>query len=687
MLLRNKLQQLTSFDTEQRAMIAKKPIFGERHGTGSSRNSHSTHPRDALAPYAFPISYFVLPRETNSGSGHIDSCYSYINHRAQKLLLEPSALFYKEKVVRSIVWAMRVSPIAKPRHNNLDDGGSFSLLATSLRHQTTEFFNNSTLHGVRYIAEKDRPFCEKFMWFSFTAVGAVATCIIIVSLWEKFQTNPTITGLDTDFHNWDVPFPAVTICDMEPVDEELIQEYIEKTWGSSAPTDAASMLRWLTTLSYHSIAEHVHKFINDQDLMDEKRIPNTKDAVFSIVSHCESLFYDCEWKGESEECCDVMVPVFTEMGFCYAFNSKHAERAWPWQSQSQSEQFNEAFIHETDAKWSFVYNSYRNETVMDVSMKKDTDLKIGPTVRNVTAQSVHGGGLCRVCLTYRQKRESNGNDGVMTVYIHSTEEMAGLELSPQHSWDRRVEKVAFSVKHTYTTEDARQLSVRQRRCVFPDEHRLETSPYYTYSACMRQCRMRLSRSFCDCVPHFYPPIEGYRQCMLRELACIARHVQAITDVTRCDCELGCTHTVYEVEKLTEFDATKTAGGGLPTSLETEFVSWPMVRYKREVLFGWVDLLVSFGGIAGLFLGFSLLSGVEMIYYFTLRAWCAAVRDADTLRRERAERRARPKPPHDLSLVPWWRRPPVPRSSRPLVVRERDRPPKYSPPPGYTVFLP
>lgn len=25
-------------------------------------------------------------------------------------------------------------------------------------------------------------------------------------------------------------------------------------------------------------------------------------------------------------------------------------------------------------------------------------------------------------------------------------------------------------------------------------------------------------------------------------------------------------------------------------METEFVSWPMVRYKREVLFGWVDLL-------------------------------------------------------------------------------------------------
>lgn len=48
-----------------------------------------------------------------------------------------------------------------PGKSQVSDGGGLSLLATSLRHQTTEFFNNSTLHGVRYIAEKERPFCEK----------------------------------------------------------------------------------------------------------------------------------------------------------------------------------------------------------------------------------------------------------------------------------------------------------------------------------------------------------------------------------------------------------------------------------------------------------------------------------------------------------------------------------------------
>lgn len=58
-----------------------------------------------------------------------------------------------------------------------------------------------------------------------------------------------------------------------------------------------------------------------------------------------------------------------------------------------------------------------------------------------------------------------------------------------------------------------------------------------------------------------------------------------------------------------------------TYVNIEYLTWPIIKYKREVLFGWVDLLVSFGGIAGLFLGFSLLSGVEVIYYFTLRAVC------------------------------------------------------------------
>jgi hypothetical protein len=35
------------------------------------------------------------------------------------------------------------------------------LLKTSWTYQTTEYFKKSTLHGMRYINEDGRPFCEK----------------------------------------------------------------------------------------------------------------------------------------------------------------------------------------------------------------------------------------------------------------------------------------------------------------------------------------------------------------------------------------------------------------------------------------------------------------------------------------------------------------------------------------------
>lgn len=104
------------------------------------------------------------------------------------------------------------------------------LFKTSLVYQTKEFFNNSTLHGVRYIAENGRPFGEKFMWFCFVLIGVIAALIIIFSLWEKFQTNPTITGLDTDFHNQQV-FPTVVVCPVDPYDEEKVVDYAYKTLG------------------------------------------------------------------------------------------------------------------------------------------------------------------------------------------------------------------------------------------------------------------------------------------------------------------------------------------------------------------------------------------------------------------------------------------------------------------------
>jgi Amiloride-sensitive sodium channel len=53
------------------------------------------------------------------------------------------------------------------------------------------------------------------------------------------------------------------------------------------------------------------------------------------------------------------------------------------------------------------------------------------------------------------------------------------------------------------------------------------------------------------------------------------------------------------------------------TLDFHYQSANLVKYRTDITFGWLDLMVSFGGIAGLFLGCSILSAVEIIYYLIL----------------------------------------------------------------------
>ncbi|KAK4875187.1 hypothetical protein RN001_011609 [Aquatica leii] len=460
------------------------------------------------------------------------------------------------------------------------------------------------------------------MWFCCVSIGAIATAVIIVSLWEKFQTNPTITGLDTDFHSWNLPFPAITVCQSEPSSKKNIEQFVKVKFPEVNDTkELEFFLEKLSLLSFPTLLDF-KKYTTSRYVSNKTDL---KKFIFEFLNPCEEIFKSCLWKSEDYDCCKGFYPVFTETGFCYSFNSRHYERKIPNKNE-ELPQFHMRYIKETDIKWSLKFEVVES------------------------------------------------NDSInFPVYIHNSDEIPGLDMQPQITWNFKVEKVAFSMKQTYTTDDTRQLSVKQRHCIFEDEVKLKIDHIYTYTACTRQCRMENSKKFCGCVPHFYSEIDTFRHCKITELSCIADHIKDIESIDRCSCHLGCFNTVYDVEKLIVHSTEDS--DEVNRELEAEFVSWPMVRYKREVLFGWVDLLVSFGGIAGLFLGFSLLSGVELIYYFTLRACCMVYREPKELEKQQRQDQIKRdalklRRNYDLSLVPYFIKPASPNNGRNVVAKKR-----------------
>lgn len=142
------------------------------------------------------------------------------------------------------------------------------------------------------------------------------------------------------------------------------------------------------------------------------------------------------------------------------------------------------------------------------------------------------------------------------VYLHSAEEVSGFDFRPQFLWEEGLTvDLLITMKQTYTTEDAKQLTIGQRKCIFQGEIDLNyhKSDIYSLSACMIQCRMQKANKLCKCIPPFYEPATGsYRQCTTSDFKCLSDNRNNITDIREClHCELSCMNTVYESEKITK----------------------------------------------------------------------------------------------------------------------------------------
>merc|ERR1711879_351623 len=57
-----------------------------------------------------------------------------------------------------------------------------------------------------------------------------------------------------------------------------------------------------------------------------------------------------------------------------------------------------------------------------------------------------------------------------------------------------------------------------------------------------------------------------------------------------------------------------------TLVHIHFKQLGLTKYARTESIHLVDVIAACGGIIGFGVGFSLLSGVELIYFFTLRMW-------------------------------------------------------------------
>ncbi|CAK9823349.1 Pickpocket protein 19 [Anthophora retusa] len=176
----------------------------------------------------------------------------------------------------------------------------------------------------------------------------------------------------------------------------------------------------------------------------------------------------------------------------------------------------------------------------------------------------------------------------------------------------------MSISEIKTTPNVKELRIQQRKCKFLNDGGLETWPVYTRNMCITECRMKVIQDRCNCRPHFARPINGINTCNAEQLRCIGRIIKHLFlyeyPPSFCNCVPKCNVVSYQIRDTESAEFFDTP---LSLSVVNLIVEFPQVIYHRTLLYGFTDFLTSVGGAAGLFLGASVLSFVEIFYYGSL----------------------------------------------------------------------
>ncbi|CAA9995409.1 unnamed protein product [Nesidiocoris tenuis] len=172
-------------------------------------------------------------------------------------------------------------------------------------------------------------------------------------------------------------------------------------------------------------------------------------------------------------------------------------------------------------------------------------------------------------------------------------------------------------REIFVTEIDNDLSVREadvsgRKCRFPLEASdLREHDSYSYAACVTECRLLAQNRLCNCTHHFMRASGELMEFLVIVIIVEFQVKPAVESVYRCTCMYPGSDRLFNGE-FSAYD------DDFHSKVFIQMQNLPSTRFKRYVSKTNIDLFVTIGGLLGLYLGASLLSIVEIIYFLFVR---------------------------------------------------------------------
>ncbi|KAF9416620.1 hypothetical protein HW555_006050 [Spodoptera exigua] len=462
-----------------------------------------------------------------------------------------------------------------------------------------DFCNETSMHGFIHIAAPRRHWFERLLWIVATALCVWGALDVALGQLQRYNESPTVVTMEKDFRSWEFNLPAQTLC----FKADLLKELELK--GSKQPRHevlAFVAIPWIRGLGVYG-----WKIIHcEMNRVDNKKLPSVVKKYFGTdPSDDQYQFYVRLVKAIANS--DILhLEGFQEFG----------------DMETSVDMFGVAVdvmpdnVIKTKSSDGVAYTWIPVMTEAGVCHTTNclaiADVAIGPLKSNATAGWPGSCAYASVSCFIITDITANGR-----FYVHSPYDLMDLSVDWTDIILTLVRATELSVMESRCGRGVKDLSPSRRGCSYMDEPRLSGRKVHSTNTCRLACRSKLARELCDCVPFYYFYDDG-PTCTPKGMWCLAKNAQKLlkNDDRKCSCVPQCIDCNYK-EMIIEEQVWKNPPFNQHGSIKYS-VQPPQTRYTREIVFHFQDLVVSFGGAAGLFLGASFISLVEILYIMVAR---------------------------------------------------------------------
>ncbi|KAK9883357.1 hypothetical protein WA026_001532 [Henosepilachna vigintioctopunctata] len=520
-----------------------------------------------------------------------------------------------------------------------------------LRNYFREYCEVSSIQGLSYIGKKSS-IIERIWWITIFTICVSGSSLMVYKIFDKWSKTPVLVSLATKEEPiYDIPFPAVTICPESKISTQcsnytkILMARIRKNMKNTTYTenkyfdymgllcssknhDPSMQLgnRSLLELFNESIPE-----LNDRYPTDF-HVPDYGDFLYDCAAVKLKEAY-CQWMGVTRSCVDLMTPIITDEGLCYTFNMFNQKELYS--------EINQAKMYDWEKKsnWNpdFGYPQHRVEEVYP------RRIFLNGAKNSFTA----------VFFTRKDQLDHGCRDFSLQGIRVSLNIPTRIPRPSQVFFSVGLNRFTSAAVTPSTTSVAKSIQVYdplKRNCYFSNERKLKYFQIYSQGNCNIECWTNFTLSKCNCVNFHMPRDNQTKVCSLQERFCLEQarveYPQAVlserlwaqsTNISKregmvfdCKCLPFCSDLIYNAEITSgkwDFDNLDEAlfddmrdftDEHYASAVRVYFKNSFFLPMKKDELYGTTDAISDIGGVLGLFIGFSLFSVAEIVYFLSIR---------------------------------------------------------------------